>query len=195
MVRRGNENVRPEDRIHLAEMMHSVLVSPRRERASRALSSCGPLEAGRPLERGRRERRKGRKIGRTGVVDSGEHAGRDCVTNADRVRGRADKTRSCLGASSRGWKTEDERNWYIAREERAGRPHALFCTRLVGTFARFANFSFERSCNVKRGGRRGTWRSSVITSANSQLNVRLRGRILSESTTMLFRLSFRGKKF
>lgn len=102
MVRRGNENVRPEDRIHLAEMMHSVLVSPRRGRASRALSSCGPLEAGHPLERGRRERRKGQKIGRTGVVDSGEHAGRGCVTNADRVRGRADKTRSCLGTSREG---------------------------------------------------------------------------------------------
>lgn len=51
---------------------------------------------------------------------------RDSVTNADRVRGREDKMRSCLGAGRQGsCKTEEKRNWYIAREEWADRPPPL----------------------------------------------------------------------
>lgn len=59
------------------------------------------------------------------------------VTNADRVRGRGDKMRSCLGAGwqGSGCKIEEKRNWYIVREEWANRPpsaHRFRCEYLAG---------------------------------------------------------------
>lgn len=72
---------------------------------SRALSAVGRPEADKPC------------------IDEAEEKG--SVTNADRVRGRGDKMRSCPGVGWRqgsGWKTEEKRNWYIVREEWADVP-------------------------------------------------------------------------
>lgn len=105
---RERETLTPKNRIHLPERWCT-------RRGSRALSSPptrSRLAALEPRGKKKKKRAKNRKEG--GLVDSSVLAvvrvslsplppPSPLVTNVDRVRGRGDKTRSCLGAWRGGW--------------------------------------------------------------------------------------------